>query len=100
MIFPPHIPHGTYPQTKGIRQSFNLDYELEFDEKCEYLTYLKMNYKIIDNALPQEEFENIKNNILNSNFPWNLTNVITNEKKFSQHMLLFTLRICFGKDLT
>ena len=40
-----------------------------------------MNYKIIDNALPQEEFENIKNNMLNSNFPWNLTTVITNERE-------------------
>ena len=40
-----------------------------------------MNYKIIDNALPQEEFNNIKNNILNPDFPWNLTTVITNEKE-------------------
>lgn len=27
LIFPPNIPHGTYPQTKGIRQTFNVDYE-------------------------------------------------------------------------
>ena len=40
-----------------------------------------MNYKIIDNALPQESFESIKNSILNSNFPWNLTPVVTNEKE-------------------
>tara|TARA_B100000035_G_scaffold298976_1_gene293253 strand:- start:422 stop:1066 length:645 start_codon:yes stop_codon:yes gene_type:complete len=26
LIFPFHIPHGTYPQTKGIRQTFNVDY--------------------------------------------------------------------------
>ena len=26
LIFPNHIPHGTYPQTKGIRQTFNMDY--------------------------------------------------------------------------
>ena len=40
-----------------------------------------MNYKIIDNALPQEEFENIKNNILNPDFPWNLTTaVVANQK--------------------
>ena len=26
LIFPDHIPHGTYPQTKGIRQTFNVDY--------------------------------------------------------------------------
>ena len=35
-----------------------------------------MNYKIIDNALPQEEFEKIKNNIFNYHFPWNLTTFI------------------------
>ena len=40
-----------------------------------------MNFKIIDDALPQEDFENIKNFILNSNFPWNLTPVVTNEKE-------------------
>jgi hypothetical protein len=40
-----------------------------------------MNYKILDNAAPQEDFENIKNFILNSNFPWNLTPVVTNEKE-------------------
>ena len=39
-----------------------------------------MNYKIIDNALPQEEFDNIKNIILN-NFPWSLTPSVTNEKE-------------------
>jgi hypothetical protein len=40
-----------------------------------------MTHKIIDNALPQEEFENIKNFMLNSRFPWNLTPVVTNEKE-------------------
>ena len=40
-----------------------------------------MNYKIIDNALPQEEFEEIKNNILSNDFPWNLTPAVTNEKE-------------------
>ena len=41
-----------------------------------------MNYKIIDNALPQEEFENIKNNIMNPDFPWNLTTaVIANQRR-------------------
>lgn len=29
LIFPFHIPHGTYPQTKGIRQTFNVDYCFE-----------------------------------------------------------------------
>jgi hypothetical protein len=38
-------------------------------------------HKIIDNALSQEEFENIKNFMLNSGFPWNLTPVVTNEKE-------------------
>lgn len=28
LIFPPHIPHGTYPQSKGIRQTLNIEYEL------------------------------------------------------------------------
>jgi len=27
LIFPYYILHGTYPQTKGIRQTFNIDYE-------------------------------------------------------------------------
>jgi len=40
-----------------------------------------MNYKIIDNALPQEEFEGIKNNILSNDFPWNLTPAVTNEQE-------------------
>jgi hypothetical protein len=40
-----------------------------------------MTHKIIDNALPQEEFDNIKNFMLNSSFPWNLTPVVTNEKE-------------------
>lgn len=37
-----------------------------------------MTYEIIDNALSQEEFENIKNFVLNSNFPWNLTPWVSN----------------------
>ena len=38
-------------------------------------------YKILDNALPQEEFENIKNFMLNSSFPWKLSSVFRNEKE-------------------
>ena len=38
-------------------------------------------HNIIDNALSQEEFENIKNFMLNPNFAWNLTPVVTNEKE-------------------
>ena len=33
LIFPHHIPHGTYPQTKGIRQTFNVDYVFKFKSK-------------------------------------------------------------------
>lgn len=33
LIFPYHVPHGTYPQTKGIRQTFNVDYEFYAEEK-------------------------------------------------------------------
>lgn len=40
-----------------------------------------MTYEIIDNALSQEEFENIKNFMLNPGFPWNLTPVVTNQKE-------------------
>ena len=38
-------------------------------------------HKILDNALPKEEFKNIKDFILNPNFPWNLTPVVTNDKE-------------------
>jgi hypothetical protein len=38
-------------------------------------------HKIIDNALPQEEFENIKNFMLNSNFPWNFIPVVTKKQE-------------------
>ena len=33
LIFPYHVPHGTYPQTKGIRQTFNVDYDFYAEEK-------------------------------------------------------------------
>ena len=36
-----------------------------------------MNYKIIDNVLPQEEFEIIKNNLMENSFPWNKTIDVT-----------------------
>mgnify|MGYP001175660327 CR=1 FL=1 len=41
LIFPDWILHGTYPQTKGIRQSFNIDYKLSIfkDYKLEKLSY-------------------------------------------------------------
>lgn len=35
----------------------------------------------MDNILPQEDFLKVKNFILNSNFPWNLTPVVTNDKE-------------------
>lgn len=34
-------------------------------------------FEIIDNALPQEDFENIKNFMLSPNFSWNLTPVVS-----------------------
>lgn len=40
-----------------------------------------VDYKVIDNVLPQEDFENIKNYILNPGFPWNLAPVVTNENE-------------------
>ena len=33
LIFPFNIPHGTYPQTKGIRQTFNIDYKFFIKSK-------------------------------------------------------------------
>lgn len=38
-------------------------------------------HKIIDNVLPKEDFENIKNSILNPNFPWNLDKHVTCEEE-------------------
>ena len=32
LIFPDWIIHGTCPQTEGIRQTFNIDYHLEYEE--------------------------------------------------------------------
>lgn len=36
LIFPSWIIHGTYPQTKGIRQTFNIDYDLIFENRFKY----------------------------------------------------------------
>jgi hypothetical protein len=33
LIFPDWVLHGTYPQTKGIRQTFNIDYRIVQKEK-------------------------------------------------------------------
>lgn len=38
-------------------------------------------FEIIDNFLSQEDFNNIKNFMLNSHFPWNLTPVVSNDKE-------------------
>jgi hypothetical protein len=38
-------------------------------------------FQILDNFLPQEDFNNIKNFVLNPNFPWNLTPVVSNDKE-------------------
>ena len=32
LIFPDWVLHGTYPQTKGVRQTFNVDYKLLFEK--------------------------------------------------------------------
>lgn len=41
LIFPFHIPHGTNPQTKGIRQTFNINYQFskELKESKSSLNY-------------------------------------------------------------
>jgi hypothetical protein len=38
-------------------------------------------HNIIDNFLSQKDFETLKSQILNPNFPWNLTPVVSNEKE-------------------
>lgn len=38
-------------------------------------------FQILDKFLQEEEFLKIKNFMLNSNFPWNLTPVVSNEKE-------------------
>ncbi len=40
LIFPFNIPHGTYPQTKGIRQTFNVDYIFIESESSHSLNYV------------------------------------------------------------
>lgn len=40
LIFPDWVLHGTYPQTKGIRQTFNIDYKIKIkQEKPKSLNY-------------------------------------------------------------
>lgn len=41
LIFPDWINHGTYPQTKGIRQTFNIDYYFVSDNN----QYKNINYE-------------------------------------------------------
>jgi hypothetical protein len=41
LIFPNHIIHGTYPQTKGIRQTFNVDYVFTVKSKVPLQTNLR-----------------------------------------------------------
>jgi hypothetical protein len=40
-----------------------------------------MTFEIIDNFLPKEDFEKIKNSILNPYFSWNLTPTVSNSKE-------------------
>jgi hypothetical protein len=58
-----------------------------------------MSYKIIDNVLPEEEFFKIKSFILNPDFPWNLTTMVTNDEEIFQPMLPIILLMNFGVDL-
>lgn len=37
-----------------------------------------LDYEVIDNFLSQEEYQVIKDRILNPHFPWNLTTVVSN----------------------
>ena len=39
LIFPTNVPHGTYPQTKGIRQTFNVDYQFLHKNKTKNISY-------------------------------------------------------------
>jgi hypothetical protein len=41
-------------------------------------------FKIIDNFLSQEEFLKVKNFMLNPNFPWNLTPVVSIKKEINE----------------
>ena len=51
-------------QTKGIRQSFNVDYKLVADEKNSLKIFVQlMTYQIIDNFLSEEKFFKVKNSI-------------------------------------
>jgi len=40
-----------------------------------------MNYKIIDNALPQEEFKLIRDTIFSNSFPWNLSTEVSDNRE-------------------
>lgn len=43
LIFPSWVLHGTYPQTNGIRQTFNIDYGFYFKEKKSNSNLLNYN---------------------------------------------------------
>jgi hypothetical protein len=44
LIFPDWIIHGTHPQTKGIRQTFNIDYYFTFDGDNKKILNNNLNY--------------------------------------------------------
>jgi hypothetical protein len=44
LIFPDWIIHGTNPQTKGIRQTFNIDYRFTFDSNNKKILNNNLNY--------------------------------------------------------
>ena len=45
LIFPAWVLHGTYPQTKGIRQTFNADYGLSIKNESKSVNTTKINQK-------------------------------------------------------
>ena len=61
---------------------------------------LIVNYEVIDNFLPTEDFIKIKEQILGDYFPWYLNDYITNkdEKKNYGEKYYFQFTHCFLKD--
>lgn len=59
-----------------------------------------MTFQIIDNVLPKEEFENIKNFILHSSFPWNMASFVSYKEESLpiSASYYFTHQFWFGFD--
>lgn len=50
-----------------------------------------MSYKIVENFLPEDEFENIKNVLLGSSFPWYFSTYVATANDNSDKYFLHTL---------